>query len=300
VLTAGLGVRLRPLTDERAKPAMPVAGEPLIRRIASWLASHGITELVLNLHHLPGTITSVLGDGGDLGVRVRYSWEQPRILGSGGGPKQALPILGVDRFFLINGDTLTNVDLRAMARAHADSGALVTLALVPNREFHRYGGVHLDRDGGVTRFSRRGPDSADSWHFIGAQVVDASVFDAAPPGEPSSTIGGIYDDLIRTRPGAVRGFTSDADFRDVGTAADYLRTSQALSASGVDVGLRARVDPTARITRSVLWDDVEVGAGTSLTDCIVSDGVEIPGGTEYQRSILMRRDDRLAVFPLES
>src|SRR5579863_10125505 len=94
VLTAGLGTRLRPLTTVRAKPAIPVAGVPLIRRIVAWLASQRVTHLVLNLHHLPETLTRVVGDGGDLGVRVRYSWEQPRVLGSAGGPRLALPIVG--------------------------------------------------------------------------------------------------------------------------------------------------------------------------------------------------------------
>src|SRR2546425_11132850 len=79
VLTAGLGTRLRPLTDVRAKPAIPVAGEPLVRRIIAWLAANGVTDLVLNLHHLPATLTAQVGDGSDLSARVRYSWEQPAI-----------------------------------------------------------------------------------------------------------------------------------------------------------------------------------------------------------------------------
>src|SRR5262245_32122802 len=141
VLTAGLGTRLRPLTDVRAKPAIPVGGEPMVRRIIRWLVSHGVTELVLNLHHRPETITAVVGDGSDLGARVRYSWEQPVVLGSGGGPRVALPLVAADPFFIVNGDTLTDVDLTRVADAHAKSGATVTLALVPNREFDRYGGV---------------------------------------------------------------------------------------------------------------------------------------------------------------
>src|SRR5205823_11888079 len=113
----------RPLTTVRAKPAIPVAGEPMIRRIAAWLSTHGVADLVLNLHHLPQTVTAVVGDGRDLGVRVRYSWE-PRILGSAGGPRQAIPLLrAIDApFFIVNGDTLTDVDLTAMTAAHASSG----------------------------------------------------------------------------------------------------------------------------------------------------------------------------------
>ena len=271
----------------------------MIRRIASWLAAHGVTDLVLNLHHRPETITAVLGDGRDLGVSVRYSWEQPRLLGSAGGPRLALPIIGADRFFVINGDTLTNVDLAAMAAAHTESGALVTLALVPNREFARYGGVRVDERGRVTGFARRGPDSAGTWHFVGVQIVNAAVFAELPAGAPASTIGGIYDNLIRIGPGTIRAFQTDAAFFDVGTAEDYLRTSQAFLASErVDAGRRVTIDPSARLVRSILWDDVVVGAGASLTDCIVADGVQVPPGSEFRESVLTRRHDRLIVHPL--
>src|SRR5262245_23867127 len=157
LLAAGLGTRLQPLTQVRAKSAIPVAGEPIARRIASWLSSNGVTNLVVNLHHLPATITRVLGDGGDLGCRLRYSWEQPLVLGSAGGPRQALPILGVETFLIINADTLTDVDLPRLAETHRRTGALVTLALIPNRQPLRYGGVCLDDEGVVTGFVPRGP-----------------------------------------------------------------------------------------------------------------------------------------------
>src|SRR4029079_2711792 len=123
VLTAGLGTRLRPLTEVRAKPAMPVAGIPMIRRIVAWLAAQGVTDCVANLHHLPETVAAAIGDGMDLGVRVRYSWEQPAVLGSAGGPRLALPIIGADTFLIVNGDTLTDFDLRAMVDAHERSEA---------------------------------------------------------------------------------------------------------------------------------------------------------------------------------
>src|SRR5207248_10455087 len=132
------------------------AGDPMIRRITGWLARNGIRDLTLNLHHLPETLTAVVGDGSDLSARVRYSWEQPVLLGSAGGPRLALPILAADTFFIINGDTLTDVDPAAVFRSHAASRALVTLALVRNSEPHRYGGVRLDGGGAVTAFVARG------------------------------------------------------------------------------------------------------------------------------------------------
>jgi NDP-sugar pyrophosphorylase family protein len=306
LLTAGLGTRLRPLTDVRAKPAIPVAGEPMIRRIIRWLASHGIDDLVLNLHHRPDTLTAAVGDGSDLGVRARYSWEQPRVLGSAGGPRLARPIVGADRFWIINGDTLTDVDLAALAGAHTESGARVTLALVPNREFLRYGGVQLDANQRVTGFTARGPSAARSYHYIGVQLVDARVFDAVTPGEPARSIGGVYDALIAAEPGSIRGFVSAASFFDVGTVADYVRTSQAFmapadagAAPSPSVGRHARIDPTARITQSILWDDVEVGRDAVLDECIVTDRVVVPAGAVHRRAILVRsEDDQLIATPL--
>jgi NDP-sugar pyrophosphorylase family protein len=294
VLTAGLGTRLRPLTDVRAKPAIPVAGEPMVRRIIAWLVSHGVDDLVLNLHHLPDTLTAIVGDGTDLGARVRYSWEQPRLLGSAGGPRLAQPIVGADRFLIVNGDTLTDVDVARLAEAHATSGALATLALVPNREFTRYGGVHLDSDLRVVGFTPRGPGAEGSYHFIGVQMVEASAFDAVTRGEVAHSIGGVYDALIASHPGRVRGWVSDAAFWDVGTIADYVRTSEGFAAKTLharpDGPHRPRIDASARVTRSILWDDVVVHAAAVLDECIVTDGVAVPPGAEYRRAVLIKGD----------
>src|SRR5688572_5076442 len=136
VLTAGLATRLRPLSRVRAKAALPVAGHPLVHRIIRWLSATGVRDLVLNLHHLPHTITASVGDGAGLGVRVRYSWEMP-VLGSAGGPRRALPLLDTSPFLIVNGDTITDVDLVDVVETHRRSGALVTMALVPNAEPHK-------------------------------------------------------------------------------------------------------------------------------------------------------------------
>ncbi len=284
-------MRLRPLTLARAKPAMPVAGEPLIRRIVRWLRSYDVTDVVVNLHYLPDTLSAVLGDGSDLDVRVRYSWEQPLILGSAGGPRLALPIIGAPTFFLVNGDTLCDVDLRALGAAHAQSGARVTLALTPNREPDRYGGVRVDTAGAVTGFVTRG--SADmSYHFVGVQAVNADVFAPLSPAVPSASVGGVYDELIRTAPGSVRGFVHDGRFWDIGTPADYFSTSlEFMDQEGRGssaCGRNARVARSARLARSILWDDVEVGAGAVLDECIVTDGVRVPAGASHRRAMLVR------------
>jgi NDP-sugar pyrophosphorylase family protein len=294
VLTAGLGTRLAPLSDLKAKPALPVAGVPLAGRILRWLAGGGVTDAVLNLHHRPETVTGAIGDGSAFGVRVRYSWE-PRILGSAGGPARALPLLDAERFFLVNGDTLTELDPAALAARHAASGAEVTLAVVANPDPRHYGGVLLDEDGRVTGFSAPGAGNR-GWHFIGVQAVNRPVFAALDPNEPANTISGIYRALIQSRPGAIRGFTSGASFLDIGTAADYLDTCLAIGrAEGrgdVLAGARPAVHPGARVTRCVLWDDVAIADGVTLDECVLADGVRVPSGMRLSRRAVVPRGDR--------
>ncbi len=295
VLTAGLGTRLRPLTDVRAKAAVPVAGEPMARRIVRWLAAHHVHDIVLNLHHRPETIAAVVGDGSDLAARVRYSWEQPDLLGSAGGPRQALAIIGADTFFLINGDTLTDVDLDALSESHRSTGSLVTLALVPNPEPLRYGGVRLDAGRRVIGFAPSGATAEGSYHLVGVQIVNSSVFASLPAGRTARSIGGVYDTLMARQPGAIRGFVCDAVFWDVGTVSDYWSTSWAFVAAeghgDVTCGRRVRIHPDARVSRTILWDDVDISKGCVVEECVVTDGVAVPPGATYRRTILLRAPD---------
>lgn len=309
VLTAGLGTRLRPLTTVRAKPALPVAGVPLIERIVSWLVDQGLTDLVLNLHYKPETIARVIGDGRHLGVRVRYSWEQPDVLGSAGGPRLAAQLLPTELFLIVNGDTLTDLDVRPLAAAHVHSGALVTMALVPNHEPQRYGGVRLDSGGLVVGFAKRGPDAVGSYHFIGVQMASADAFESVRPGEVRNTVGDVYDRLIAAQPGSIRGYVCSAGFWDIGTIGDYWRTSVAFAASEATPrphdrvtllgrGREVRVDPTATIHQSIVWDRVTVGAGAVLNGCIVTDDVMVPAGAEHRNAILLCGSEQtLTVVP---
>ncbi len=290
VLTAGLGTRLRPLSYVRAKPAMPVAGRPLVRRVLTWLASHGVSDVVLNLHYKPQSITAAVGDPADLGVRVQYSYENP-ILGSAGGPRHALPLLGSPSFFLVNGDTLSDVELVALAESHMASGALVTMALVVQPDARHYGGVTLDAQGAVTGFVKRGAPS--TYHFIGVQAVNAEAFDNVAADKPAETVRALYPHLMAERPGSVRGFVCDAAFHDIGTPQDYLQTSLQFAAQedadDVLTGRNCAVDPSATIEESVLWDDVVVEADAVLTRSVVADGVRIPAGARFEEAAIIRR-----------
>ena len=276
---------------------MPVAGEPLVRRILRYASAQGVRDAVLNLHHLPETITAFVGDGSDLGMRVRYSFESP-VLGSAGGPRKALPLLPDDDFFILNGDTLTTVDLQALAENHHETAALVTIAVVPNQWPDRYGGLVVDATGRFHSAVPRG-SSVRSYHVVGVQMAHPAAFAHLPLNEPAESISGVYRSLVAQNPGAVRAFLCPADFWDVGTAADYLEASGSIGGREGNrlphVGRGSIVAPTARVIDSVLWDDVEVGAGATLNRCIVADGVQIPAGASFQNCAIIQREGELVV-----
>ena len=285
ILTAGLGTRLDPLTRLVAKPAVPLAGRSLIERILGWLAAQGVTDAVLNLHHLPETITAITGDGAQLGVRVRYSWESP-ILGSGGGPRRAFSLLDADAAVIVNGDTLCEFDLSAMVAAHEAGGADVTMALVPNPAPQQYGGVLMDDGGRITGFVPRG-HAAGSWHFIGVQIARASVFAPLEDGVPAESVGGLYRAGIADGRLDVRGFAVDQPFIDVGTARDYLNAALGLADTPAAlVAAGCPVDPTAHLDRTVLWPGSSVDANAVLEECIVA-GVALPPGFAARRTVLV-------------
>jgi NDP-sugar pyrophosphorylase family protein len=286
VLTAGLGTRLAPLTLIRAKPAVPVAGIPLVLRLLRWLADQNVQSVVLNLHHMPDTITRVVGHGNDAAMRVRYSWE-PTILGSAGGLRSALSLLD-KRFFVINGDTLTDLNLSDLQQTHDQTGADVTLATTDHPDPSRYGGVEVNDAGLAVRFC---PAGTPCRHFVGVQMVESSVFSELAEGTPTAIIGGVYDALLANGPGRIATHHVTGRFHDIGTPADYLATSLEITRSegdeAVPAGNRNRVHPTAVLTRTILWDDVVIGEHCHLTDCIVADGVELPAHTIASRTVII-------------
>jgi NDP-sugar pyrophosphorylase family protein len=293
VLTAGLATRLQPLSSVRAKAALPVAGEALVMRILKQLAAAGIRRVVLNLHHRAESITRLVGDGTRLGLAVRYSWES-EVLGSAGGPARAIPLLEADRFLIVNGDTLADVDLAGLAAQHVDTNALVTMVVVAGRP--NYNGVIGGADGIVRGFGR----DAGAMHFIGIQAVNASAFAGVSPHEKSETVHGMYPPLITSRPEGIRMFRTDAEFFDIGSPRDYLDTAITIAGregKPLDRGQHCRVAPDAVLSRSILWDRVTVGAGAQLSDCVAADGVTVPPGAKYSRCSLVMRENEMVAVP---
>lgn len=296
LLAAGYGTRLAPLSWVRAKAALPVAGEPIIRRQIRWLAAAGVRKVVVNLHHLPASITGLVGHGRDLDVEVRYSWE-PVVLGSGGGPRRAFELLGCDRAFIVNGDTLTDLDLAALAAAHARHQPLVTMASTPDAR-PGYNALAVNEDGRFAGVTRAGHAPAPAHahhrhvHFIGVQVAERAAFAAASPDAPSETLKALYPALIARDPGSVRVWPSAVAFHDIGTPADYLATVRTVAAAegrALDRGDDVRIAEDADVTGTVVWNDVTVGAGAVVRDSVLADGVTVPPGRHLSRVAVVPR-----------
>jgi NDP-sugar pyrophosphorylase family protein len=294
VLAAGLGTRLQPITRDLAKPAVPVAGKALIVRVLEWLQREGVRDVVVNLHHLPATVTGIVGDGAQLGLHVRYSWER-EILGSAGGPRLALSLWPdlQGPCLITNGDTLTDFPLGPLVAAHTaarEDQTLVTMAVVRNVRPDHYNGLRLDADGRVRAFVPKG-HTEETWHFIGVQVVEPGVFDAISLGTAAETVAGVYRDLVEHRPGSVRAHRVNATFLDVGTPADYIEASLHIAraeGAATDVVVEppwtpgshaAVIDPDARLTRTIVWPDAAIEADVELDRCVVLSGVTVAAGT---------------------
>lgn len=143
ILAAGRGERMRPLTDHTPKPLLKVAGKPLIVWHLEKLASAGFTKVVINHAHLGEQLVEALGDGSQFGLSILYSAEEQGALETAGGIIQALPLLGDEDFFLVNGDVWSDVDFSNLAPLNA--GVLADLILVSNPEHNLAGDFGLEQ-----------------------------------------------------------------------------------------------------------------------------------------------------------
>jgi NDP-sugar pyrophosphorylase family protein len=195
---------------------------------------------------------------------------------------------------------LTDVDIAALVADHGASGALVTMAVVPNTRPDKYGGITADERGNLTGFVPPG-SPVPSLHFIGVQVAEPAAFASVPAHTPHE-VRPLYPALNQRRPGSVRVFLTAASFFDIGTPADYLSTALAIAdngnllnaSAGSAYHQRADIAADARVERSVLWDDVVVEPGAMLKECVVTDGVVVPADTSWHGVTLRVPDGELA------
>src|SRR5213593_3964843 len=168
ILAAGLSERMRPLTDRRAKPSLPLLNRAIIVHALDHLKRHGIREVMINLHYQPESIRGIVGDGSRHGLKVHYS-DEPIILGTAGGLKKVEGFLRDGTFVMANGDSVSDCDLGAVQKLHRESGALATMVLTPLDPTAAYGIVEVGDGDRIQRISGHPPGDPDPragrYHF---------------------------------------------------------------------------------------------------------------------------------------
>jgi NDP-sugar pyrophosphorylase family protein len=309
ILAAGVGSRMQPLTSLRAKPALPVLNRPLLHWTLERLARHGVTDAVVNLHHLPESVTGVVGDGRAFGIRVVYSRERT-ILGTGGGPRKVRLLLGDEPFLLVNGDMLFDFDLSRLVARHRESGALATLALKPNPDVRAYRPIVTGPDGWVRwlpGMGRRRPGIASL--FTGIHVMEPGLLARLSAG-PADSVRDLYAPLI-AEGGRILGVRVAGPWRDLGCPSLYLeaqvkhlsagasaRADRSLVDSSAHLGRGARLERSvvgagavvgdgARVVGSVLWAGARVGAGAVVRRTVVTDGGVVAASESVSNRVVM-------------
>ena len=319
VLAAGLGERMRPLTEGRAKPSLPLLNKPIIVHALEYLKRFNVSDVVINLHHQPESIRGLIGGGSRLGVKVSYS-EESVILGTAGGLKKAEPFLRENGpFILMNSDFVSDCDLAAALKKHSESGALATLVLISLQSGPDYGVVEVDERERIIRISGRpeGPPDphAGRYNFTGIHILEPAIFDEIPAGRKVEINSEIYPRLIAAGK-MIRGYVHSGLWRELGTPQLYIDGSIALLRDGRDgflqnikvmegiyldkvvvpkdalleppllVGRGSLLGPKCSLQGSVVGKQVRLGKGCALRSTIVWDGARIGDGAHLSECIV--------------
>jgi mannose-1-phosphate guanylyltransferase len=302
ILVGGEGTRLRPLTSTVPKPLVPLVDRPFIAYMLEWLRGHGIDDVVMSCGFLATSVRNVLGDGSEFGLRLRFM-EEPEPRGTAGALKFAESMLD-ERFLMLNGDVLADLDLTAQIAQHERTGAVGTLALVPVPDPTAYGLVRVAEDGAVSEFVEKPSSDVIDTNLIsaGAYVLERSVLDMIAPGRNVSIEREVWPRLVGN---GLYGFTAAGYWLDIGTPERYLqatfdilegnvrtavgeRLGPSFSAIAASAEVAGRVVPPALVERGcriesgahvgslvVLAEGVTVGEGTTIERAVVLNGADI-------------------------
>ncbi len=306
ILAAGFGTRLGDLTQHRPKPMLPVCGTPLVRWSALWLRHHGIEDVAVNLHHLGEQIEAELGDGGSLGLRIRYSPEQGMILGTGGGLRHARALLDPGDgapVVIVNGKIIVDLDLGAVLEAHRRSGAEATMVLRADAEAKKWGSLQTAEDGRIVRLLGDAPaadphtqPTSPPLMFTGIHVFEPRFLDRIPLEGEQCIIKTAYRQLFDEGKG-LHGYVTRDYWWEHSTPQRYLQGVTNLLDGVVKpsfaehpvrgVSASARVHPSATIAEPVwIGPDVEVQADAQVGPHVqLGAGAVVEAGARVERAI---------------
>lgn len=298
VLCAGLGTRLRPLTEKWPKPAIPLLGKPLLRYAIDVLRRGGVDALGINTHHLPRVMEKVAREeAARAGVPLTISHE-PIIQGTAGGIRGLRPFVGDETFVVWNGDILFDLDLGAVVHEHRQSGVAATMVLMPMPAGESYAPVEVDSAGKVVRIAGQGPGAAKvtPMHFTGVHVLSPTVFAFMASDGEEDINRSVYPRMLE-RGQVIRAAKTTAAWSDLGTPARYLSAQAGLLHARSLAEPDAAVDPKATLGPNVyVGARCRIGAGARLERAAVLEGTTIAPGEALLGAIAWD-DKRLRVTP---
>ncbi|PIS31644.1 nucleotidyl transferase [Candidatus Saganbacteria bacterium CG08_land_8_20_14_0_20_45_16] len=301
IIAGGKGTRLRPLTNDLPKSIVPVINRPFIIHQIELLATHGIDEIIINLHYLSQEIKKVLGDGRKWGVKIDYSIESSP-LGTAGAVKNAEEFFDSGPLIIFNGDVLTDLNISKLLNFHQQKQAAVTLTLTEVDDPTPFGLVLVDEQQKVKSFVEK-----PGWNLVtartinaGTYVVDPKIFDLVPKGVPFSFERELFPRLLKEA-WPIFGFASSAYWLDIGNPQKYKEAHQAILRGEVAVNIHGtRTDGKFWFGRqleldtgvkflgpSVIGDKVKIGKETEIKDFVViGDQVTIGSRCSLDRAII--------------
>ncbi len=299
-MAGGEGTRLRPLTSNQPKPMLPMVNLPMMEHVVNLLRQHGFEDIVVTVAFMANSIRTYFGDGSEFGVRMVYATEATP-LGTAGSVRNARDELG-ERFLVISGDVLTDIDLTRLVAYHDDHGGLATLALKAEENPLEFGIVITREDGSIERFLEKptwGQVFSDTIN-TGIYVLEPEIFDFIPEGRPVDFSGETFPAALETGKD-LYGYVAEGYWEDVGTLEAYLKAHQDILERkvqvdingfelrpGVWLGKGTEVDPSVDLTGpAVIGDNCVIGPGVRLGEyCTLGRNVRIGDNAVLQRSVV--------------
>jgi mannose-1-phosphate guanylyltransferase / phosphomannomutase len=319
IMAGGEGTRLRPLTSNAPKPMLPVADRPMMQHVLYLLRRHGFDEIVVTVAFLANAIKNEFGDGSDYGVKIVYA-NEPTPLGTAGSVRNAMEFLD-ERFLVISGDVITDVDLSKIVARHDDRHSMATIGLFQVDNPLDFGIVITREDGTIERFLEKptwGQVFSDTIN-TGIYVLEPSVFDYIEADRSVDFSSDVFPRLLADgKP--MLGAVAEGYWEDVGTLEAYLSAHKDVLdqrvvldipgfriSDGVWLGEGAEVSPDAHVLGPavigagckvesgcrvgeyvVLGSNVRVLAGADLERTVVHDNVYIGAGARIRGTIIGR------------
>lgn len=299
-MAGGEGTRLRPLTSNQPKPMLPMANRPMMEHVVQLLRTHGFDDIVVTVAFMGNAIRSYFDDGSEFGVRMVYATEETP-LGTAGSVRNAQAQLD-ERFLVISGDVLTDIDLSAVVDDHVRTGPLASIALKAVEDPLEFGIVITREDGSIERFLEKptwGQVFSDTIN-TGIYVLEPDIFEFIPEGRPVDFSSEVFPAVLEQgRP--LQGYVAEGYWEDVGTLEAYIRAHQDILdqrvqvqvsgfplRQGVWLGKGADVHPTAVVeSPAVIGDNCSVGAGATVGEySVLGLNAQVGANASINRSVI--------------